>query len=112
MFKVFSRPQIDGRHHEIWQGCSYVAENDLTKKFWNKPKSKIFWLHRKERNNADKLLRLEDENTREFWLWKIKSTIEAKQKLSKIPSGNQCHQESVAFHQVMFRCWFIWDVRL
>jgi tRNA uridine 5-carboxymethylaminomethyl modification enzyme len=28
MFKVFSRPQIDLGHHEIWQG-SLCGENDL-----------------------------------------------------------------------------------
>jgi tRNA U34 5-carboxymethylaminomethyl modifying enzyme MnmG/GidA len=58
-----------------------------TKKFWNKPKSsQVFWLHRKERNNADKLLRLEDVKYQRILIMKkIKSmSIEAKQKLSKI----------------------------
>jgi tRNA uridine 5-carboxymethylaminomethyl modification enzyme len=29
MFKVFSRPQIDLRHHEIEKVVAYVVENDL-----------------------------------------------------------------------------------
>jgi tRNA uridine 5-carboxymethylaminomethyl modification enzyme len=47
--------------------------------------SEVFWLYWKERNNADKLTRLEDVKIpADFDYDKIKSmSIEAKQKLSK-----------------------------
>jgi hypothetical protein len=48
-----------------------VGEKVWTKKFWNKQKSsQVFWIHRKERNNADKLLRLEDVKSQRILIMK------------------------------------------
>ena len=89
MFKVFSRPQIDLEDIMKFEKVSaYVAENDLDQEILEQAEIQVKYSGyiEKERNNADKLLRLEDVKIPEnFDYEKIKSmSIEAKQKLSKI----------------------------
>ena len=89
MFKVFSRPQIDLEDiMKFEKVTAYVAENDLDQEILEQAEIQVKYSGyiEKERNNADKLLRLEDVKIPEnFDYEKIKSmSIEAKQKLSKI----------------------------
>ena len=89
MFKVFSRPQIDLEDiMKFDKVAAYVAENDLDQEILEQAEIQVKYSGyiEKERNNADKLLRLEDVKIPEnFDYEKIKSmSIEAKQKLSKI----------------------------
>ena len=89
MFKVFSRPQIDLddfiRFDKVKQ---YVEDNDLDDEILEQAEIQVKYSGYidKERNNAEKLIRLEEMKIPEnFDYEKIKSmSIEAKQKLSKI----------------------------
>ncbi|MES2410159.1 MAG: tRNA uridine-5-carboxymethylaminomethyl(34) synthesis enzyme MnmG [Bacteroidota bacterium] len=89
MFKVFSRPQIElDDFLKFDKVKNYVAENDLDKEIVEQAEIQVKYSGyiEKERNNAEKLIRLEDIKIPEnFDYNKIKSmSIEAKQKLSKI----------------------------
>lgn len=89
MFKVFSRPQIDLDDMLKFEKVkAYVEENDLDKEILEQAEIQVKYSGyiEKERNNADKLTRLEEVKIPEnFDYNKIKSmSIEAKQKLSKI----------------------------
>jgi tRNA uridine 5-carboxymethylaminomethyl modification enzyme len=89
MFKVFSRPQIeldDILKFEKVQ--NYIQEHDLDKEVIEQAEIQVKYSGyiEKERNNAEKLIRLEDIKIPDnFDYHKIKSmSIEAKQKLSAI----------------------------
>ena len=89
MFKVFSLPQIDLEDFiKFEKVAAYVAENDLDQEILEQAEIQVKYSGyiEKERNNANKLTRLEDVKIPEnFDYNKIKSmSIEAKQKLSKI----------------------------
>lgn len=89
MFKIFSRPQIDLEDMmKIEKVKAYVDENNLDQEILEQAEIQVKYSGyiEKERNNADKLTRLEDVKIPEFFDYeKIKSmSIEAKQKLSKI----------------------------
>jgi tRNA uridine 5-carboxymethylaminomethyl modification enzyme len=89
MFKVFSRPQIElDDFMKFDKVKNYVAENDLDKEIIEQAEIQVKYSGyiEKERNSAEKLIRLEDIKIPEnFDYNKIKSmSIEAKQKLSKI----------------------------
>lgn len=89
MFKVFSRPQIDLDDFKKFDKVKeYIANNDLDKEIIEQAEIQVKYSGyiEKERNNAEKLTRLEDIKIPEnFDYHKIKSmSIEAKQKLSKI----------------------------
>lgn len=89
MFKVFSRPQIDLEDMMKFEKvAAYVAANDVDQEILEQAEIQVKYSGyiEKERNNADKLLRLEDVKIPEnFDYDKIKSmSIEARQKLSKI----------------------------
>ncbi|MCF6129817.1 tRNA uridine-5-carboxymethylaminomethyl(34) synthesis enzyme MnmG [Flavobacterium sp. AS60] len=89
MFKVFSRPQIElDDFMKFDKVKDYVAENDLDKEIIEQAEIQVKYSGyiEKERNNAEKLIRLEDIKIPESFDYnKIKSmSIEAKQKLSKI----------------------------
>jgi tRNA uridine 5-carboxymethylaminomethyl modification enzyme len=89
MFKVFSRPQIDLEDiMKFEKVAAYVAENNLDQEILEQAEIQVKYSGyiEKERNNADKLTRLEEVKIPEnFDYNKIKSmSIEAKQKLSKI----------------------------
>jgi tRNA uridine 5-carboxymethylaminomethyl modification enzyme len=89
MFKVFSRPQIDLEDFlKFEKVANYVTENNLDREILEQAEIQVKYSGyiEKERNNADKLTRLEDVKIPEnFDYNKIKSmSIEAKQKLSKI----------------------------
>nr|WP_315175489.1 tRNA uridine-5-carboxymethylaminomethyl(34) synthesis enzyme MnmG [uncultured Flavobacterium sp.] len=89
MFKVFSRPQIDLEDiMKFEKVAAYVAENNLDQEILEQTEIQVKYSGyiEKERNNADKLTRLEEVKIPEnFDYNKIKSmSIEAKQKLSKI----------------------------
>ena len=89
MFKVFSRPQIDiDDMLKFDKVRDYITENDLDQEIIEQAEIQVKYSGyiEKERNNADKLLRLEDVKIPEdFDYDRIKSmSIEAKQKLSKI----------------------------
>ena len=89
MFKVFSRPQIELEDFLKFDKVKdYVAENDLDKEIIEQAEIQVKYSGyiEKERNNAEKLIRLEDIKIPEnFDYHKIKSmSIEAKQKLSNI----------------------------
>ncbi|UUV22359.1 tRNA uridine-5-carboxymethylaminomethyl(34) synthesis enzyme MnmG [Paenimyroides aestuarii] len=89
MFKVFSRPQITDedilRFEKVKQ---YICENDLDKEIVDQSiiQVKYSGYIEKEKNNADKLNRLEDVRIPEHFDYdKIKSmSYEAKEKLKKI----------------------------
>lgn len=89
MFKVFSRPQIDLedilKFEKVQQ---YISERDLDAEIVEQAEIQVKYSGyiEKERNNAEKLIRLEDIKIPEHFDYdKIKSmSIEAKQKLSKI----------------------------
>ncbi|MFV5694159.1 tRNA uridine-5-carboxymethylaminomethyl(34) synthesis enzyme MnmG [Flavobacterium sp. LB3P122] len=89
MFKVFSRPQIDlDDMMKFEKVADYVAANDVDQEILEQAEIQVKYSGyiEKERNNADKLTRLEDVKIPEnFDYNKIKSmSIEAKQKLTKI----------------------------
>jgi tRNA uridine 5-carboxymethylaminomethyl modification enzyme len=89
MFKIFSRPQIDLEDMMKFEKVqAYVAENELDEEILEQAEIQVKYSGyiEKERNNADKLSRLEDVKIPEdFDYNKIKSmSIEAKQKLNKI----------------------------
>ena len=89
MFKVFSRPQIELEDILKFDKVQkYIQENDLDKEIIEQAEIHVKYSGyiEKERNNAEKLIRLEDIKIPEnFDYNKIKSmSIEAKQKLSKI----------------------------
>jgi len=89
MFKVFSRPQIDLYDMMKFDKVkTYAQENELDQEILEQAEIQVKYSGyiEKERNNADKLTRLEDVKIPEFFDYeKIKSmSIEAKQKLSAI----------------------------
>jgi len=89
MFKIFSRPQIDLEDMlKLDKVQAYVAENDLDQEILKQAEIQVKYSGyiEKERNNANKLTRLEDVKIPEFFdYYKIKSmSIEAKQKLTHI----------------------------
>jgi tRNA uridine 5-carboxymethylaminomethyl modification enzyme len=89
MFKVFSRPQIDLEDIiKFEKVAAYVAGNNLDQEILEQAEIQVKYSGyiEKERNNANKLTRLEDVKIPEnFDYNKIKSmSIEAKQKLTKI----------------------------
>ena len=89
MFKVFSRPQIElDDFLKFDKVKDYVAQNDLDKEIIEQAEIQVKYSGyiEKERNNAEKLIRLEAMKIPEnFDYHKIKSmSIEAKQKLSNI----------------------------
>jgi tRNA uridine 5-carboxymethylaminomethyl modification enzyme len=89
MFKIFSRPQIDLEDMLQFEKVAvYIDENNLDQEIIEQAEIQVKYSGyiEKERNNADKLTRLEEVKIPEdFDYNKIKSmSIEAKQKLSKI----------------------------
>lgn len=93
MFKVFSRPQIELEDVLKFEKVKeYISENDLDMEIIEQAEIQVKYSGyiEKERNNADKLTRLEDVKIPEnFNYEKIKSmSIEAKQKLSAIRPVN------------------------
>jgi len=89
MFKVFSRPQMELDDILKFEKVQhYIQENDLDKEIIEQAEIQVKYSGyiEKERNNAEKLIRLEDIKIPEnFDYNKIKSmSIEAKQKLSNI----------------------------
>jgi tRNA uridine 5-carboxymethylaminomethyl modification enzyme len=89
MFKIFSRPQIDLEDFLKFEKVNeYALLNNLDREILEQAEIQVKYSGyiEKERNNADKLTRLEDVKIPEnFDYNKIKSmSIEAKQKLSKI----------------------------
>lgn len=89
MFKIFSRPQIDLDDVLKFEKVqSYLNKNPLDQEILEQAEIQVKYSGyiEKERNNANKLTRLEDVKIPEFFDYdKIKSmSIEAKQKLSAI----------------------------
>ena len=89
MFKMFSRPQIDLEDMmKLDKVNEYIESNDIDREILEQSEIQVKYSGyiEKERNNANKLLRLEDLKIPEdFDYNNIKSmSIEAKQKLSKI----------------------------
>ena len=89
LFKILSRPQIDLSDMLLLEKVSdYIAANDVDQEILEQAEIQVKYSGyiEKERNNADKLTRLEDVKIPDgFDYYKIKSmSIEAKQKLSKI----------------------------
>jgi tRNA uridine 5-carboxymethylaminomethyl modification enzyme len=89
MFKVFSRPQIDLEDMMKFEKVKeYIEANDVDQEILEQAEIQVKYSGyiEKERNNADKLTRLEEVKIPEnFDYNKIKSmSIEAKQKLGKI----------------------------
>ena len=89
MFKIFSRPQVDLNDILKFEKVKeYVHNADVDQEILEQAEIQVKYSGyiEKERNNADKLTRLEDVKIPEnFDYDKIKSmSIEAKQKLSKI----------------------------
>ena len=89
MFKVFSRPQIEMEDFLRFDKVkNYISENNLDNEIVEQAVIQVKYSGyiEKERNNAEKLIRLEEMKIPEnFDYHKIKSmSIEAKQKLSKI----------------------------
>jgi tRNA uridine 5-carboxymethylaminomethyl modification enzyme len=89
MFKIFSRPQIELDDVLKFEKVkSYLDENPLDQEILEQAEIQVKYSGyiEKERNNANKLTRLEDVKIPEFFDYhKIKSmSIEAKQKLSSI----------------------------
>ncbi len=89
MFKIFSRPQIDlDDIRKFDKVQTYIEENNLDQEILEQAEIQVKYSGyiEKERNNADKLARLEDVKIPvDFDYDKIKSmSIEAKQKLNKI----------------------------
>lgn len=89
MFKVFSRPQIDLEDMmQLEKVATYISENNLDQEILEQAEIQVKYSGyiEKERNNADKLTRLEDVKIPDnFDYNRIKSmSIEARQKLSHI----------------------------
>jgi tRNA uridine 5-carboxymethylaminomethyl modification enzyme len=89
MFKLFSRPQIDLQDMLTLEKVkSYIDENQLDEEILEQAEIQVKYSGyiEKERNNANKLTRLEDVKIPEFFDYsKIKSmSIEARQKLAQI----------------------------
>jgi tRNA uridine 5-carboxymethylaminomethyl modification enzyme len=89
MFKVFSRPQLDLEDFRKFKKvAAYIEENSLDKEVVEQAEIQVKYSGyiEKEKNNADKLTRLEDMIIPDnFNFDKIQSiSIEAKQKLNKI----------------------------
>ncbi len=89
MFKVFSRPQLDLEDFRKFKKvAAYIEEHDLDQEVVEQAEIQVKYSGyiEKEKNNADKLTRLEDMIIPEnFNFDKIQSiSIEAKQKLNKI----------------------------
>jgi tRNA uridine 5-carboxymethylaminomethyl modification enzyme len=89
MVKIFSRPQIDLQDMLKFEKVQdYIKNNPVDQEILEQAEIQVKYSGYidKERNNADKLTRLEDVKIPEFFDYdKIKSmSIEAKQKLSKI----------------------------
>jgi tRNA uridine 5-carboxymethylaminomethyl modification enzyme len=89
MFKVFSRPQLDLEDFRKFKKvASYIEEHDLDQEVVEQAEIQVKYSGyiEKEKNNADKLTRLEDMIIPDnFNFDKIQSiSIEAKQKLNKI----------------------------
>lgn len=89
MFKIFSRPQIDLEDMMKFDKVKeYINSNNIDQEILEQAEIQVKYSGyiEKERNNADKLTRLEDVKIPEFFDYnKIKSmSIEAKQKLSTI----------------------------
>ncbi len=89
LFKILSRPQIElSDMMQLEKVKNYIASNDLDQEILEQAEIQVKYSGyiEKERNNANKLTRLEDVKIPEFFDYdKIKSmSIEAKQKLSKI----------------------------
>ncbi|MQP51572.1 MULTISPECIES: tRNA uridine-5-carboxymethylaminomethyl(34) synthesis enzyme MnmG [unclassified Flavobacterium] len=89
MFKVFSRPQLDLEDFRKFKKvAAYIEEHDLDREVVEQAEIQVKYSGyiEKEKNNADKLTRLEDMVIPEnFNFDKIQSiSIEAKQKLNKI----------------------------
>ena len=89
MFKVFSRPQIELSDIVKFEKVkNYISENNLDDEIVEQAEILVKYSGyiEKERNNAEKLTRLEEMKIPDnFDYHKIKSmSIEAKQKLSKI----------------------------
>ncbi|TAF11706.1 MAG: tRNA uridine-5-carboxymethylaminomethyl(34) synthesis enzyme MnmG [Flavobacteriia bacterium] len=89
MFKVFSRPQLDLEDFRKFKKvAAYIEEHDLDQEIVEQAEIQVKYSGyiEKEKNNADKLTRLEDMIIPDnFNFDKIQSiSIEAKQKLNKI----------------------------
>ena len=89
MFKIFSRPQIELEDMMKFEKVKeYIDDNNIDQEILEQAEIQVKYSGyiEKERNNADKLTRLEDVKIPEFFDYnKIKSmSIEAKQKLSTI----------------------------
>jgi tRNA uridine 5-carboxymethylaminomethyl modification enzyme len=89
MFKVFSRPQLDLEDfRKFSKVAAYIEEHDLDQEVVEQAEIQVKYSGyiEKEKNNADKLTRLEDMIIPDnFNFDKIQSiSIEAKQKLNKI----------------------------
>lgn len=89
MFKVFSRPQLDLEDFRKFKKvAAYIEEHDLDQEVVEQAEIQVKYSGyiEKEKNNADKLTRLEDMVIpNNFNFDKIQSiSIEAKQKLNKI----------------------------
>ena len=89
MYKVFSRPQIDLEEIVLFEKVKeYIASNDLDEETIEQAEIQVKYngYIEKERNNADKLKRLEDVKIPEsFDFDKIKSlSFEAREKFKKI----------------------------
>jgi tRNA uridine 5-carboxymethylaminomethyl modification enzyme len=89
IFKILSRPQIDlSDMLKLEKVATYIKENDLDQEILEQAEIQVKYSGyiEKERNNADKLTRLEDVKIPEGFDYDlIKSmSIEAKQKLAKI----------------------------
>jgi tRNA uridine 5-carboxymethylaminomethyl modification enzyme len=89
MFKVFSRPQLDLEDFRKFKKvATYIEEHDLDQEVVEQAEIQVKYSGyiEKEKNNADKLTRLEDMVIPDnFNFDKIQSiSIEAKQKLNKI----------------------------
>ncbi len=89
MFKVFSRPQLDLEDFRKFKKvAAYIEEHDLDQEVVEQAEIQVKYSGyiEKEKNNADKLTRLEDMVIpNNFNVDKIQSiSIEAKQKLNKI----------------------------
>ena len=89
IFKIFSRPQIElADMLKLEKVQTYVSENELDQEILEQAEIQVKYSGyiEKERNNANKLTRLEDVKIPEFFdYYSIKSmSIEAKQKLTNI----------------------------
>ena len=89
MFKIFSRPQIDLEDMMKFDKVKqYIESNDVDEEILEQAEIQVKYSGyiEKERNNANKLLRLEDVKIPEFFDYNIikSMSIEAKQKLNRI----------------------------